>query len=175
MTLGRYADPVGAIGAVVGRKAGPIGRLTSLRPPGSLINIDGPYAAPCTAIPTYKTVMLVSGGIGLTPFASGMAAVASFCAAFWTGIPLENACSCREMLRAQRLAAGSPHEPALLQVPRGGQPRCPHRHPSAPRLLLLALPDEGLHRLPVVRKPALQPALALPLREVGVAAPLLGR
>ena len=53
-----------------------IGRARSLCTLGGpLLQVDGPYAAPCTNIPSYKTVMLVSGGIGLTPFASALTAL----------------------------------------------------------------------------------------------------
>jgi hypothetical protein len=50
-----------------------IGRRHSIiNPEKPLLLVDGPYAAPCTNIPAYNTVMLVSGGIGLTPFASAL-------------------------------------------------------------------------------------------------------
>ena len=56
---------------------GGIGRALSLTG-GPLLKIDGPHAAPCTHIPHYETVMLVAGGIGLTPFASALKSLIQF-------------------------------------------------------------------------------------------------
>lgn len=54
-----------------------IGRSLSLTG-GPLLRIDGPHAAPCTHVPHYDTVMLVAGGIGLTPFASALKALIQY-------------------------------------------------------------------------------------------------
>ena len=54
-----------------------IGRSLSLAG-GPLLRVDGPHAAPCTEIPHYDTVMLVAGGIGLTPFASALKALIQY-------------------------------------------------------------------------------------------------
>lgn len=54
-----------------------IGRSLSLAG-GPLLRVDGPHAAPCTHIPHYDTVMLVAGGIGLTPFASALKALIQY-------------------------------------------------------------------------------------------------
>lgn len=54
-----------------------IGRSLSLAG-GPLLRVDGPHAAPCTHIPHYDTVMLVAGGIGLTPFSSALKALIQY-------------------------------------------------------------------------------------------------
>eukprot|EP01049_Picozoa_sp_SAG25_P015173 SAG25_NODE_2976_length_1285_cov_1.468803_1_plen_148_part_00 len=54
----------------------------------------------CACRPLITLALAVDAGIG--PVQVGVAAVAPFCAACLTGISLGNACSCHEILRAQR-------------------------------------------------------------------------
>ena len=40
-----------------------------------ILKIDGPYPAPCQHMPSYKVLLLVGAGIGLTPFASALRSI----------------------------------------------------------------------------------------------------